>query len=173
MEPGFGQEYNRRVAGYVFFLGMGKASRSCAALAGRGRWNRFPDDTAPIHPARRSSSATKALEPSVGGVVEKPLLARSIPPSSVGIDHCRHSGFLRNDGEHSRAGATTLWRGGSRRRCRTHRQAARRAWRRFGRRNHAARLNPGDCFAYALADLTGEPLLFKGEDFARTDIEAA
>ncbi len=51
--------------------------------------------------------------------------------------------------------------------------AARRAWRRFGRGNHPAKLNFGDCFAYALASTTGEPLLFKGEDFARTDIEAA
>ncbi len=52
-------------------------------------------------------------------------------------------------------------------------QAARRAWRRFGRGDHPTKLNLGDCFAYALADLTGEPLLFKGEDFARTDIETA
>lgn len=51
--------------------------------------------------------------------------------------------------------------------------AARRAWSRYGRGNHPARLNFGDCFAYALAETTGEPLLFKGEDFARTDIEAA
>ena len=36
-----------------------------------------------------------------------------------------------------------------------------------------AALNLGDCFAYALARKTGEPLLFRGEDFARTDIEAA
>ena len=34
-------------------------------------------------------------------------------------------------------------------------------------------LNFGDCFAYALAETSGEPLLFKGEDFARTDIEVA
>ncbi len=51
--------------------------------------------------------------------------------------------------------------------------AARHAWRRFGKGNHPARLNFGDCFAYALANVTGEPLLFKGDDFARTDIEAA
>ena len=51
--------------------------------------------------------------------------------------------------------------------------AARRAWRRFGKGNHPAALNFGDCFAYALAETTGEPLLFKGLDFARTDIEAA
>ena len=36
-----------------------------------------------------------------------------------------------------------------------------------------AALNFGDCYAYALADATGESLLFKGEDFARTDVEAA
>ena len=52
-------------------------------------------------------------------------------------------------------------------------QAARRAWRRFGKGNHPAGLNFGDCFAYALAKSSGEPLLFKGEDFAQTDIEVA
>ena len=54
-----------------------------------------------------------------------------------------------------------------------HMEAARRAWRRFGKGSHPAALNFGDCFAYALADVTGEPLLFKGGDFARTDVEAA
>ena len=54
-----------------------------------------------------------------------------------------------------------------------HLEAARRAWRRFGRGNHPAELNFGDCFAYALARATGEPLLFKGDNFAQTDIEAA
>ena len=54
-----------------------------------------------------------------------------------------------------------------------HLEAARRAWRRFGKGNHPASLNFGDCFAYALADLMDEPLLFKGEDFTRTAIEAA
>ena len=38
---------------------------------------------------------------------------------------------------------------------------------------HPARLNFGDCFAYALAKARQEPLLFKGEDFSKTDIEAA
>ncbi len=51
--------------------------------------------------------------------------------------------------------------------------SARRAWRRFGKGNHPAGLNFGDCFVYALAQTSREPLLFKGEDFARTDIEAA
>lgn len=48
-----------------------------------------------------------------------------------------------------------------------------RAWRRFGKGRHPAGLNYGDCFAYALAHTRGEPLLFKGEDFAQTDIPAA
>jgi len=50
---------------------------------------------------------------------------------------------------------------------------ARRAYRRFGRGHHAARLNSGDVFAYALARATGEALLFKGEDFSRTDVRSA
>ena len=54
-----------------------------------------------------------------------------------------------------------------------HLEAARRAWRRFGKGNHPARLNFGDCFAYALAVDMQEPFLFKGEDFARTDLKAA
>ena len=52
-------------------------------------------------------------------------------------------------------------------------EAARRGWRRFGKGNHRAALNFGDCFAYALAKTTGEALLFKGDDFAHTDVEAA
>ncbi len=52
-------------------------------------------------------------------------------------------------------------------------ETARQAWRRFGRGNHPAGLNFGDCFAYALASVTGEPLLFKGDDFPQTDIRAA
>lgn len=50
---------------------------------------------------------------------------------------------------------------------------ARRALSRFGKGRHAAGLNYGDCFAYALAIVRGEPLLFKGEDFARTDVATA
>lgn len=46
-------------------------------------------------------------------------------------------------------------------------------WRRFGKGRHPAGLNLGDCFSYALARERGEPLLFKGEDFARTDVRRA
>jgi ribonuclease VapC len=46
------------------------------------------------------------------------------------------------------------------------------AFRRFGKGRHRAGLNIGDCFAYAAAAATGEPLLFKGDDFAHTDVQA-
>lgn len=54
-----------------------------------------------------------------------------------------------------------------------HADQARRAWRRFGKGRHPAGLNYGDCFSYALAVLSGEPLLYKGNDFSQTDIRAA
>jgi ribonuclease VapC len=47
---------------------------------------------------------------------------------------------------------------------------ARKAFRRYGRGRHAANLNFGDCFAYALAQDTSAPLLFKGNDFGQTDV---
>lgn len=49
-------------------------------------------------------------------------------------------------------------------------ETAREAYRTYGRGNHPAGLNYGDCFAYALAKAAGEPLLFKGDDFVRTDL---
>lgn len=49
-------------------------------------------------------------------------------------------------------------------------EIARLAYRHYGKGRHPAGLNYGDCFAYALARATGEPLLFKGNDFAQTDI---
>lgn len=48
--------------------------------------------------------------------------------------------------------------------------AARGAFARFGRGRHPAGLNFGDCFSYALAAMLDEPLLFKGDDFAHTDL---
>lgn len=47
---------------------------------------------------------------------------------------------------------------------------ARAAYRKYGKGRHIAALNFGDCFAYALAKSTGEPLLFKGDDFTETDV---
>ena len=52
-------------------------------------------------------------------------------------------------------------------------EAVRDAWRRYGKGKHPAALNFGDCFAYALARTTSEPLLFKGNAFARTDMAPA
>ena len=51
-----------------------------------------------------------------------------------------------------------------------HGTVARGAFSRFGRGRHRAGLNYGDCFSYALAISTGEPLLFKGDDFVHTDV---
>lgn len=50
--------------------------------------------------------------------------------------------------------------------------AARRAFSLFGKGRHAAGLNYGDCFSYALASVSGAALLFKGDDFSRTDLPA-
>ncbi len=52
-------------------------------------------------------------------------------------------------------------------------ELARQAYYDFGRGRHRARLNLGDCFPYALAKAMNEPLLFKGEDFTRTDVGRA
>jgi ribonuclease VapC len=49
-------------------------------------------------------------------------------------------------------------------------EIARQAFSRFGKGRHAAGLNFGDCFSYALAQALGEPLLYKGEDFSLTDV---
>lgn len=54
-----------------------------------------------------------------------------------------------------------------------HAAVAHAAWRRFGKGRHPASLNLGDCMAYATARLAGAPLLFKGDDFAQTDIASA
>lgn len=50
---------------------------------------------------------------------------------------------------------------------------ARAAWRRYGKGRHAANLNFGDLFGYALARAIGDALLFKGDDFTKTDLAAA
>jgi ribonuclease VapC len=55
----------------------------------------------------------------------------------------------------------------------THARLARSAFERYGKGHHPAKLNFGDCMAYALAKETGEELLFKGTDFSQTDIVAA
>lgn len=52
-------------------------------------------------------------------------------------------------------------------------EVARAAYRQYGKGRHRAGLNYGDCFSYALAKVSGQPLLFKGDDFGHTDIAAA
>ncbi len=53
---------------------------------------------------------------------------------------------------------------------REHVWEAQAAWRRFGKGRHPAALNMGDCAAYAASRIRGEPLLFKGDDFTKTDV---
>jgi ribonuclease VapC len=52
-------------------------------------------------------------------------------------------------------------------------ELARRAWRDFGKGRHPAGLNIGDCCSYALSKCFGEPLLFKGDEFSKTDVQSA
>ena len=52
-------------------------------------------------------------------------------------------------------------------------RVARDAFLQYGKGRHSASLNFGDCFSYALAKATGEPLLFKGDDFSKTDLISA
>jgi ribonuclease VapC len=54
-----------------------------------------------------------------------------------------------------------------------HWREALQAFRRFGKGRHEASLNFGDCLTYAVAQLARQPLLFRGDDFARTDLDAA
>lgn len=54
-----------------------------------------------------------------------------------------------------------------------HYVAAVEAWLKFGKGRHPAALNLGDCMSYAVATLAGEPLLYVGEDFAKTDLRRA
>jgi ribonuclease VapC len=86
------------------------------------------------------------------------VIDRSLPPSA----HARLDALL--DGTAMVIESVTA----------EHADLARTAHRRFGRGSgHPARLNFGDCFAYALAKATGEPLLYKGDDFGHTDIRSA
>jgi ribonuclease VapC len=55
---------------------------------------------------------------------------------------------------------------------REHYDLAREAWRRYGKGRHPVALNICDCLAYALSKATGEPLLFVGDDFAKTEVAA-
>jgi ribonuclease VapC len=55
----------------------------------------------------------------------------------------------------------------------THWLTAARAWQVYGKGRHPAGLNFGDCLTYAIAKVAGEPLLAKGDDFAKTDLALA
>jgi ribonuclease VapC len=96
------------------------------------------------------------------------LLAANFVEAAIVIDGCRDPIASRRDDLISEAQVAIEPV------TETQARIARDAYRDFGRGSgHPARLNFGDCFAYALARITGEPLLFKGDDFAQTDITPA
>lgn len=105
----------------------------------------------------RLDSAGEALCSTVS-FVETFMVANQRLPD---FDLDRHRSFLTRFGIHSRAvdeEQSVL---------------AAEAFLRFGKGRHPAKLNLGDCFSYALAKSLQAPLLYKGEDFARTDIASA
>jgi ribonuclease VapC len=106
----------------------------------------------------RAIEAADVLQMSVVSYVEAAVRIDSLKDDASSRDF---DGFMRRSGIELHAVTPELAEG------------ARSAYRRYGKGNHEAQLNPGDCFAYALAKTIGEPLLFKGEDFARTDVPSA
>ncbi len=111
---------------------------------------------------------TKAIESAIESSAGCSVSAVSYVESAIVIDSGRDAIASRRFDDFFRASRITVA-------AVTPRQAeiARQAYRDFGKGRHKAGLNLGDCFAYALAKEMDEPLLFKGNDFNRTDIEAA
>lgn len=89
--------------------------------------------------------------------------------AAVVIDHGKNPIASRRFDEFIREGRVTIEST-----TEAHARIAREAYRDFGKGSgHPAKLNFGDCFAYALAKSSGETLLFKGSDFRHTDLEPA
>lgn len=99
---------------------------------------------------------------------ERLISAANYLEAGVVVDHQIGAAAGRQlDALISRAGITVVAV------TREHANIARQAYLDFGEGNHAAGLNFGDCFAYALSKTTGLPLLFKGNDFSKTDLVSA
>jgi ribonuclease VapC len=111
---------------------------------------------------------TKTIESAVDSLGGCRVSAVSYVETATVIDSARDAIASRRFDDFFRTGKITV-------EPVTPRQAeiARQAYRDFGKGRHKAGLNLGDCFAYALAKEMDEPLLFKGDDFCHTDIEAA
>lgn len=126
-------------------------------------------DTSAIVAILVEESGFEALVRAIAGAGVCRMSAATYTELGIVIDRRRHPGLSRSVDDFLLAAGILiepLTAGQAR--------IAREAYRDFGKvSGHPAGLNFGDCFAYALAKDTGEPLLFKGGDFARTDVELA
>src|SRR5262245_57917070 len=125
------------------------------------------DSSAIVAILRRESEADVMADAMAGAPVRR-ISAVNYVEAAVVIDSRRDPVFSRGLNDLLRQTQTMI-------EAVTPEQAitAREAYRDFGKGRHKAGLNLGDCFAYALAKDKGEPLLFKGDDFRRTDVEVA
>lgn len=113
------------------------------------------------------SSAIVAVvlrEPGCEGIVSKLATAKAL---AVGAPTLAETGIAACCGDCFGSGAETVFFGEE------HWREAGAAYARFGRGRHKAGLNFGDCMAYAVAKLAGEPLLSTGDDFPKTDLPLA
>jgi ribonuclease VapC len=117
----------------------------------------------------RQEPEAEMLANAIDGAQNVRISAGTLFEASMVADHIQDPGFgLRFDALCERIGIVVAP-------FDEHQAAiARQAYRDFGKDSgHPARLNFGDCFAYALAKAVGEPLLYKGQDFSHTDVASA
>jgi ribonuclease VapC len=124
-------------------------------------------DSSAVVSILRAEPEALAMAQAVDRVEECAISAVSYVEAAIVIDSSRDPVASRRFDDFFREAGITI-------ESVTPRQAevAREAYRDFGKGRHRAGLNFGDCFAYALAKEKGEALLFKGDDFCHTDIEA-
>jgi ribonuclease VapC len=124
-------------------------------------------DSSAVVAILRAEPEALAMAQAVDRVEECAISAVSYVEAAIVIDSSRDPVASRRFDDFFREAGITI-------ESVTPRQAevAREAYRDFGKGRHRAGLNFGDCFAYALAKEKGEALLFKGDDFCHTDIEA-
>ncbi|MHB8731505.1 MAG: type II toxin-antitoxin system VapC family toxin [bacterium] len=126
-------------------------------------------DTSALLPILRDEPDAAAYAEAIQGATSRRVSAVSFVEAAVVIDSGRDPVASRGFDELIRVAQIAVAPV-------TEKQAriARDAYRDFGRGSgHPAKLNFGDCFSYALARVTDEPLLFKGKDFAHTDVTRA
>jgi len=117
----------------------------------------------------RDESEARAFAEAIAAVKSRRVSAVSYVEAAVVIDGSRDPVASRRFDEFFRAAQVAVEPV-----TKEQAQIAREAYRDFGKGSgHPAALNFGDCFAYALARVTGEPLLFKGGDFTHTDLTPA